>query len=184
MYTDLTKEEALEFFAKHFTYENVRKIAKNGDLLGVQGFFPIRAATGGSFSHLAMFVWLGDNNLYVTEFVAKGFALTPASDWFKRNKRTVFFGLAPSTVRKNPEKVLEFVLSIRDNPNEKVRKYGLLSYVRIILSQVFRVLIKVTSMVCSTYVQKAWEFAGYDEFTVIADPEDLLKHAVFRKIEK
>lgn len=183
MYTDLTKEEAIDFFAKHFTYENVRRIAKNGDLLGVQGFFPIRAATGGSFSHLAMFVWLGDNNLYVTEFVAKGFSLTPASDWFERNRRNVFFGLAPKTVRQSPEKVLEFVLSIRDNPNEQVRKYGFLSYVKIVLSQLFRIPIKVAYMVCSTYVQKAWEFAGYKEFTKTADPEDLLKHAVFRKIE-
>jgi hypothetical protein len=185
MGADLSVEETMLFLSPFFTYKELRGIAKSGDILATKGFFGIRAFTGGSFSHVVMLVWIGEDNLYVSEYTARGgFVLTPASQWVDKYKGEIFYGIAPAIVRANQDKITEFVLGIRDHEKRYKRWYGFLSYPKIVLSQLFNKKVKVLTLVCSTYIQKGWEKIGYKLFTKTADPEDLLSHVILRKLDK
>lgn len=162
------------------TYEVMRSLARNGDVLLCRtermGF--IRIATGESVQHVAVLIWLIDG-LWVFEFVENvGFQAMPASQWFDgRTNQTIFFGIAPEEVRGKPE-VFEAAVRYRNVKfNEKSRwerfktlGYGWVSLLKVWASQVTGKRVAVVQKVCSTFAQEIWEAPGYKGFVDTADP--------------
>ena len=159
-------------------YEILRKQVKNGDILLVRGNKFVRVLTAGSYSHVAVLVWMpGDGGLWVYEFVeGKGFNPQPASQWFaQRQGQLLYYGIAPETVRSNPEAVYQAAVRYRHGKPVK-RWYGWLSFPAIWVSKLINCRLPVWLKVCSTYAQEVWEAAGYKGFDTTADPETFVEH--------
>lgn len=157
------------------TYKELKTLVKTGDVLAVRGSMFVRTFTAESYSHVAVLVWMPDGGLWVFEFKERcGFRSMPASEWFQEFKgKDVYWVTAPEIVHKHPDRVLEKVLKYR-NPDAKVQ-YGWLSFISIWFSQLFNCKIPVVFRVCSTFVQKVWEYAYYEGFCRTADPGDIVQ---------
>jgi hypothetical protein len=158
-------------------YRDIRRIAHNGAVVGVMGsgFFSkvIKFFTKEQFTHVATFVWHG-TGLWIYEFVeGRGYQCMPASQWFEiRAGQKLYYGKAPLVVRANPEIVLQEVSDFRTG-NFK-RHYGMISLVKVWLSQVLNKKISTRFLVCSTFVQHVWAGCGFNH-TKTADPGDIMK---------
>ncbi len=159
------------------TYETIRPKALNGDIALVQGAgivsSLIRVMTGSSFSHVGVLIWI-DEALFVAEYKEfKGYNITPASTWFKSALdagNTPYFGKAPIRIRESESGVFREALKFRKKP------YGYFSLVKVWLSQVTGMKIKVRRFVCSTFVQYVWSKADY-HMKKTADPDDIARAA-------
>ena len=164
------------------TYEEIRARAVNGDVVGVKGtgVFSkvIQVMTKEEYSHVAMFVWHG-TGLWLYEFVeGRGYQCTPASQWFEiRSKQKIFFGKAPVTVRGKPDEVLRASSSFRYGGN-LIKRYGVLSLVKVWFAQIIKKDIPTHQKVCSTFIQFVWEACGFD-LKQTADPGDIMRISTY-----
>lgn len=159
------------------TYNEARLSIKTGDVALVKGLRSIRVATGESYSHVGLFVWIEGPGLWVYEFVEGiGFHALPASQWFRqRAGQIIYWGEAPALVRDNGPMVSAAAVDYRTG-RPITRWYGWLSLPVIWLSQVLNQRLPVWLRVCSTYVQECWEAAGYKRLTRTADPGDIAEN--------
>ena len=148
-------------------YTVAREFIKTGDVVGCEGKsiiqLMIRKATGQSFNHIAMFVWI-ETGLYVFEFVeGTGFQFKPASVWIQdrlKKKEFLYWGKAPSIIFENEKKILDHVTTIREGKKHD-RNYNYWELPVLWASQYFGFNVEALSGVCSTSIAKAWEEAGY-----------------------
>lgn len=157
------------------TYGDVRSIAKNGDVLLVEGsgFISkfIRVFTGQSISHVGMFVWL-KNGLFIAEFVeGTGYQIKPASEQILTYEGILYFGKAPEPISINQDCVKSEVLAFRSDKSKQ--KYGYLSLLKVWWAQLWHAQYEVREKVCSTFVQHVWNKCGYN-FKQLADPGDFI----------
>jgi hypothetical protein len=160
-------------------YDNIRSMACNGDVIGVNGANLIgrliRSFTKEKYSHVALFVWHG-TGLWVYEFTGlDGYQCTPASQWFEIHKEAeIWFGKAPAIVRANPSKVEKAASSFRASHFK--RHYGFLTYINIAFAQLLKAKVTTKQKVCSTFIEHVWDDSGY-RFPVTPDPGDVMKVA-------
>lgn len=161
-------------------YEDFRKKAKTGDVLGVKGdkLFGklIKWITKEEYTHVALLVWHG-NGLWVYEFVERlGYQCMPASQWFDlRQGQKIFFGRAPLAVTSNPIAVMQAASNFRATVYRQ--HYGIITLIKVALAQWFKVKIKTHFEVCSTFVEEVWVACGYNDFKMTPDPGNIMKHA-------
>ena len=156
-------------------YQGLRDVAKTGDVLLVRKSTLVRIFTAESFSHVAVLIWgLDDGGLWVYEFVERiGYRSVPASSWIEQYANCdVWLGMAPEIVSINEDKVRNAAHSYRDK-RKIYQRYGWLSLVKVWLSQVLNLRIRVFQRVCSTFVQELWEEAGYTGFRQTEDPGNI-----------
>lgn len=161
---------------------------QTGDVLVVDGDHIgsnlIEFGTGGRFSHIAIFFRPTEDmakvmripyipgRLYVAEMFndEEGFCFHPADQMLTKGQGKLYFGVAPSIVRINPEKVLaklaEFVGSMPE--------YGYTTLPLVEAAHLFHVRIDAERVlpVCSTLVQMCWEECGVVFNQSLADPSD------------
>ena len=157
-------------------YEDLRLIAKNGDLFLFEGrsFISrfIRAVTGQQISHVAMLIWIGDG-LWVAEMLeGRNYQLTPASQRIKElcGAGNVYYGSRPLECKGKGQIIYDTAMLYRGS------KYGYLSLFKVWWSQFTRRKGTVEKLVCSTFVEKCWEAAGY-EMPHLPDPGDFMLHS-------
>lgn len=163
------------------TYSDSRKTIKTGDVLLVEGRSLaarlVRVFTGQQASHVGLFVRVGDDKdggLWVAEMRPRGFTLTPASTRVGEVLEAgdyAYLGEAPGFIRDNHN-------GRRAALNARLARarYSFWSLVAVWASQVFSVPLH-THLVCSTYVQQAWEACGF-QFAVPPDPGDFFRLCV------
>lgn len=140
------------------TYEEMRKVARSGDVLLCEkrGFISamIRILTAQQISHVALLVWM-DGTLWVAEMKEfKGYSLMPASLWVQdrlSEKTRLYFGTAPLVVYDNEKYLMQEVLHYRND------SYGYLSLFRVWLGQLIPGRRRNRKLVCSTFVARVWE---------------------------
>lgn len=161
-------------------YYLAREMIKTGDIAGVEGagFFEvgIRVMTGQNLSHVAMFVWI-NGGLFIFEYTARGYSLSPASDWlkkrFKNKKAKVYWGIAPEKIHNGEQRLIDSIFKIRDDGNRHRRHYAFYELPIIWFAQIFDLHIERLSRVCSTSIAKLWSKAGYS-FKETPDPGDFI----------
>jgi cell wall-associated NlpC family hydrolase len=145
---------------------NLNVITKPGDVLLVKGPWHVRVATGESFSHVAM-VFQNGRQLMISEYNLGGYKEWTFDAWYKAQKgRPVMLGFVPDSVNQT------MLVSAIDK--YKGRPYSFLAGIRVWWSTLTG---KRTSagMVCSTYIQKCWEFCGFPKKGKLFDPGDFLQ---------
>lgn len=158
-------------------YKQLRNSAISGDVLGVKGdgFFSkiVKFFTKEKYSHVAMLVWHG-TGLWVYEFVeGRGYQCMPASQWLElRNGQKIYFGRGPNEMTNNEECIIKSTGSFR--VSEIKQHYGIISLVKVVLSQWTGKKINVYFKVCSTFIQHVWEECGFKMDTT-ADPGDIMR---------
>lgn len=145
------------------TYEEIRKIAKTGDVLLLQGtsFISkiIRVFTAQQFSHAALLWWWNDG-LYIAEmYEGIGFQIMPASQKIAEMQGQVYFGRAPKQVEDKADTVEAFINAYRDDKSRQ--GYGYFSLLKVWWSQVTGKDLQSREKVCSTFVEAAWASAGF-----------------------
>lgn len=165
------------------TYQDMREIARNGDVLLVRGNAAVRIFSAESVSHVAVLVWVPalhgprSGGLWVYEFVeGTGYQALPASQWFdQRRGQLILYGRAPNAVAAFPDRVFSAATRYRFLQPMR-RRYGWLSLATVWASQVLGRRLPVWARVCSTFAQEVWEFAGYYGLKRTADPGDFVEH--------
>lgn len=158
------------------TYSALRKRAKTGDIFAVRGTglvsWLIRAATGESYSHVALLVWI-HTGLYVFEFVeGVGYQSMPASEWLRRRQgQQLCYGVGPKILATYSERIREAAIKYRHS-SVMSRMYGYLSLLKVWAGQILGRNIHVHQKVCSTFVQECWA-AGTFHMGPTADPGDI-----------
>lgn len=148
-------------------YNNLRTVIKTGDICGCEGkgFVQriIRKATGQSFNHVAMFVWI-EKGLYIFEFVeGEGFRFVPASQWVAtrlKKKQYLYWGMAPKKVRDRPDVISAHVTTIREGKRSK-RNYNYWELPVLWAANTFGFNVEELSGVCSTAISVAWKKCGF-----------------------
>jgi len=162
--------------ASYFSvYEQIRKEAKDGDILLVSGSgaisLMIRAATFSKMSHVAVFLWI-DSGLWVFEAKEfQGLRFVPASLYIKDQLdagRNIYFGRAPKVVRESENMVYDTAMNYRN------ASYGYHALFTVLAAQIMSryykgIEIDSDSVVCSILVQKIWEACGH-EFPRLMSP--------------
>ncbi|ACL71527.1 hypothetical protein Tgr7_0429 [Thioalkalivibrio sulfidiphilus HL-EbGr7] len=143
-------------------YPFLREHARSGDVLLVRGrglgSLLIRVLTGESVSHVAALIWL-DGALWVAEIrESRGYVLTPASLWIPdrlEGGANLWWGQMPWCI--GDETAIEHAAL-----HYRHRRYGYLSLLRVWLHQFLRIRRRTIGLVCSTFVARLWEEAGYE----------------------
>ena len=173
-------------------YSDARKRIKTGDVILVAGKSwiskIIKFLTGESYSHIAMFVWMGDN-LWISEMREfRGYQWLPASQWIAINSAgaDLVWGHAPQAVLNNSDKVRDYALDER----MPLARYGYSQLIKVFLSRFFACWdndpeTRGMPAVCSTYIQSQWSACGVKFKYRYADPGDFEKLATGSiKLEK
>lgn len=163
------------------TYEELRKVATNGDALIVEGnkFFSwlVRVATGETASHVAFLFWEGEG-LFVSEMIeGKGLVRSPASQRVAEMKGTAFYGKAAKVVEDNPEKAYRAMLAFRARPEDK-KKYGYIALLQVWWARIRGKNFRTPWEVCSTYGEEIWSECGY-QFPYTPAPGDYFDHCQY-----
>ncbi len=155
-------------------YEDLRPQIKTGDLLLCTGktFVSevIERLTGGRFSHVAVFFWMGDGLFIAQEYEGVGFQILPASQEISCYDEC-YLGIAPAIVRQNPSGVEECISTYRKTPSLQSYGYGTLITTLIAHQTGIHIDPCNVQAVCSTFAQQCWEKTGYT-FDTLADPSD------------
>jgi len=148
----------------------ITSIAKTGDVIALSSNIFVRVLTGHTESHVGILVWFG-KRLFVAEFIeTKGFNFVLLEEWLKGVEECTV-GTAPPIVNDNYSIVINKVIEYN---NKGKIVYGWLTLPLVWFSQLTGIKFPHIMEVCSTFVQKIWEEAGYTQFTKVADPGDII----------
>lgn len=154
---------------------DVPKTAVTGDLLATSSNVAIRIATGESYSHVAMLVFV-DGLLMVFETVGKGgFRAISYWQWANENgHKKISYVVAPAIVRQRFADVRNIAVAHLDNKGGTNHWYGFLSLPLVWLSQITGHKYSQWHPVCSTVVQTFWNASGW-KLGWLADPGDMVR---------
>lgn len=156
--------------------ELVKAHAETGDLILVkgEGFFSdvIRMFTGESFSHVALLARFNDD-VKIVEFVGSGFAVNDCDEKYFKDDASYYFCKAPHIIHKNIQEVMGIIQAYVSDKDRQ--SYGYETLPLVWMSQLMDSSFVSDRKVCSTFVQRCWEEAGF-KFPNTPDPGDFVEY--------
>lgn len=156
-------------------YAALRPTIDTGDVLLYEGrgfvSKAIRMLTGNQFSHVAVFVWLDEDDLWLAEMKEfLGYRLRRASEAVEADfdDALLYLGKIPLKPTEDDSRAMRGVIL-----SSTAEKYGYLSLMKIWWSQVRNKKFKTRRLVCSTFAAKVWGSVGV-MFPKTPDPGDFL----------
>lgn len=159
-------------------YSAIRDQIRTGDVLlckdrTLSGIL-IRALTAGGHNHVAIFVWLQDNDLWIAEMTGRyGFKMTRASQYLKERNSQMRWGAYPKeTEPDHPGIMRNKILSAKGT------RYAWWQLVAAWWSQVTDSKSGGTAWrrhkrkICSTLIQLVWDAIGI-KIPGVADPDEI-----------
>lgn len=163
-------------------YEEIRDQIRTGDILACHGVATISKIIEATtchhdpeaWSHVGLFVWVGQGLFLAQEYEGEGFGIYPASQLiakFQAAGSSCSVGRAPKLVVDNSSAIFALIETYRTTPH--LRPYGYGSLLRILVDKELHRdedPAKVQA-VCSIFDQQAWEKCGFT-FARLFAPED------------